>query len=293
MSELRVDAAMQPRAPTLSIRRAEGFARSLGKSASLRRWALCALVGLAACSSAPTDDPNSQASLDKLYVEAKDELHSGSYEKAIKLLERVEGRAAGTLMGQQAMLELAWAQHRSGEKAQALATLDRFLKLYPSSAGADYALYLKGMVNFSEDLGFLGRFAGQNVAERDQQASRDALQVFRELVEKYPQSRYAEDAGVRIHFITNTLAQHEVHVARYYLNRGANVAAVNRAQTALTDFPNAPAAEEALAIMAQGYERMQLTPLRDDALRVLKQNFPNSPHLPGQAAAAKPWWKLW
>ncbi|MBH9553493.1 outer membrane protein assembly factor BamD [Inhella gelatinilytica] len=260
---------------------------------SVRRWALCALVGLAACGSAPKDDPNSQASLDKLYAEAKDELRSGSYEKATKLLERVEGRAAGTLMGQQAMLELAWAQHKGGEKAQALATLDRFLKLYPSSAGADYALYLKGLVNFNEDLGFLGRFAGQDFAERDQQASRDALQTFRELVEKHPQSRYAEDSRLRIAFILNTLAQHEVHVARYYLTRGANVAAVNRAQTALTDYPNAPAAEEALAIMAQAYERLQLKGLSEDALRVLRKNFPNSSHLPGQVVATKPWWKFW
>ena len=249
---------------------------------------------LAACGSTPKDDPSSQASLDKLYVEAKEELASGAYERAIKLLERIEGRAAGTMLAQQAMLEMAWAQHRSGEKAQALATLDRFIKLHPSSAGIDYALYLKGLVNFNEDLGLFGRFAGQDVSERDQQASRDALQTFKELADKYPTSRYAEDSRKRIDFITNMLARHEVHVARYYFVRGAFVAAASRAQTAFSEYQYAPAAEEALFILAKSYEQMQLNQLRDDALRVLKHNFPNSKYLAAAGSSnGKAWWKFW
>ncbi len=258
-----------------------------------RIGSLVALAVLTACSNTPKDDPNSQASLDKLYAEAKDELSTGAYERAIKLLERIEGRAAGTLMAQQAMLEMAWAQHRSGEKAQALATLDRFLKLHPSSAGADYALYLKGLVNFNEDLGLFGRLANQDVSERDQQASRDALQSFRELIEKYPSSRYAADARTRIDFITNTLAQHEVHVARYYFVRGAYVAAASRAQTAVTEYQYAPAVEEALSIQAQSYDRLQLPQLRDDALRVLRKNFPQSKYLADGGRQEKPWWRIW
>lgn len=276
-------------------RRAAGAPAQLSPShAAFRKLALALCVaGLAACSNTPKDDPNSQASLDKLYVEAKEELSTGSYERAIKLYERIEGRAAGTLLAQQAMLELAWAQFRSGEKAGALATLDRFIKLHPSSSGIDYALYLKGLVNFNEDLGFFGRFAGQDVSERDQQASRDALQTFKELVEKYPSSRYAEDARTRIDFITNTLARYEVHVARYYFLRGAYVAAASRAQTALTEYQYAPAAEEALYLLAQSYDRLQLTALRDDTLRVLKQNFPKSAYLGQNESDSRPWWKLW
>ncbi|MBB5203727.1 outer membrane protein assembly factor BamD [Inhella inkyongensis] len=260
----------------------------------MKRWAGAAALGLlAACGSTVKDDPNSQASLDKLYVEAKEELSTGAYERAIKLLERVEGRAAGTVMAQQAMLEMAWAQHRSGEKAQALSTLDRFIKLHPSSAGLDYALYLKGLVNFNEDLGFFGRFAGQDISERDQQASRDALQAFRELVERFPQSRYSEDSRIRIDFITNMLARHEVHVARYYYQRGAYVAAASRAQTAVTDYQYAPATEEALHLLAQSYEQLKLTALRDDALRVLRKSYPSSQYLPGNEPPARSWWQFW
>ncbi|WP_397533110.1 outer membrane protein assembly factor BamD [Roseateles sp.] len=252
------------------------------------------LALLAACSSTPPEDPNSQAALEKLYEEAKADITSGSFDRAIKTLERIEGRAAGTLMGQQAMLELAWAQYRSGERVQAVATLDRFLKLNPSSAAVDYAYYMKGIANFNEDLGLFGRIARQDISERDQQASRDAMLAFRQVVEQFPNSKYAADARVRIDYITNTLAAYEVHVARYYFRRGAYVAAANRAQQAVKEFQRAPAAEEALYLMVQSYDRLGLKPLRDDAERVLRQNFPESSYLvSGFKSAERPWWKVW
>jgi len=267
---------------------------------SLRRFGwlsgttcVLALV-LGACSSTVKDDPNSQASVDKLYAEAKDDLASGSYDRAIKSLERVEGRAAGTLMAQQAQLDLAWAYHRSGERAQAVTALDRFIKLNPSSPALDYAMYMKGLVNFNEDLGLFGRLASQDISERDQQASRDALLAFRQVVEQFPESSYALDAGLRIDYITNTLAVYEVHVARYYFNRGAFLAAANRAQQTAQEFQRAPAVEEALFILAQCYDKLGLQALRDDAQRVLKQTFPKSAYLDSNyAAAKKAWWKIW
>nr|WP_295074967.1 outer membrane protein assembly factor BamD [uncultured Roseateles sp.] len=248
-------------------------------------------LALAACNSAPKDDPNSQANLNKLYAEAKDDLLAGSYDRAIKALEKIEGRAAGTTMAQQAQLDLAWAYHKSGERAQAVTTLDRFIKLNPSSPAMDYALYMRGLVNFNEDLGLFGRLAAQDISERDQQASRDALLSFRQVVEQYPDSKYASDARVRVDFITNTLANYEVHVARYYYERGAYVAAANRAQQAVQEFQYAPAAEHALQIMVKSYEKLDLLPLRDSAQRVLATNFPKSAYLnPGKD---KPWWKVW
>lgn len=248
-------------------------------------------LALAACNSAPKDDPNSQANLNKLYAEAKDDLLAGSYDRAIKALEKIEGRAAGTVMAQQAQLDLAWAYHKSGERAQAVTTLDRFIKLNPSSPAMDYALYMRGLVNFNEDLGLFGRLAAQDISERDQQASRDALLSFRQVVEQYPDSKYASDARVRVDFITNTLANYEVHVARYYYERGAYVAAANRAQQAVQEFQYAPAAEHALQIMVKSYEKLDLLPLRDSAQRVLATNFPKSAYLnPGKD---KPWWKVW
>jgi outer membrane protein assembly factor BamD len=248
---------------------------------------------LAGCSSSPKDDPNSQANLDKLYADAKSDLQSGSYDRAIKTLERIEGRAAGTLMAQQAQLELAWANYKSGERAQALSTLDRFIKLNPSSPAMDYALYMKGVVNFNDDMGLFGGIANQDLAERDQQASRDALLAFRQLVDQYPQSRYAADAAQRADYIVNTLAAYEVHVARYYYRRGAYVASANRAQQAVQEFQRSPAAEEALFLMMQSYNKLGLKQLRDDAERVLKKSFPASAYLGRNEYDDKTWWKLW
>jgi outer membrane protein assembly factor BamD len=255
--------------------------------------AMTLALGLSGCGSAPKEDPNSQAALDKLYADAKDDLSSGSYDRAIKSLEKIEGRAAGTTMGQQATLDLAWAYYRTAERAQAISTLDRFIKLNPSSPAMDYALYMKGVVNFNEDLGLFGRLANQDVSERDQQASREALLAFRQLVEQFPDSKYSAEATTRINFITNTLAAYEIHVARYYYNRKAYVAAANRAQSAVAEFQYAPGIEEALFIMSESYDKLGLTQLRDDARRVLDKNFPDSQYASGGGKRKKPWWQLW
>lgn len=268
-------------------------ARLMGRTGLAAAVSVMLAVTLAGCSSTAKDDPNSQASLDKLYADAKDDLQGGSYDRAIKTLERIEGRAAGTLMAQQATLELAWANYKSGERAQALSTLDRFIKLNPSSPALDYAIYMKGVINFNDDLGLFGSIARQDLSERDQQASRDALLAFRQLVDQYPQSKYTPDASQRIDYILNTLAAYEVHVARYYYKRGAYVAAANRAQQAVQEFQRAPAAEEALFLMMQSYEKLDLKPLRDDTERVLRKSFPNSAYLREGFVDGKAWWKLW
>ena len=262
----------------------------------LRRRAamLAAAVVLSSCGSTPKEDTSTQQSVDKLYAEAKDDMSSGGYDRAIKSLERVEGRAAGTLLAQQAQLDLAYSYWKTGERAQALSTLDRFIRLNPSSPALDYALYLRGLVNFNDDLGLFGNLSRQDLSERDQQASRDAYQSFKQLTDQFPQSRYAADARTRMDYIVNALAAYEVHVARYYYRRGAYVAAVNRAQQALLEFQRAPAIEEALFIMARSYDRLGLESLRDDADRVLRQNFPNSPYLTGEGPPSnRSWWQFW
>ncbi|AKJ28972.1 competence protein ComL [Caldimonas brevitalea] len=233
-------------------------------------------------------------STEKLYAEAKDEAAVGNYERAAKFYERLEGRAAGTLLSQQAQLELAYVYYRSNEKAQALATIDRFIKLHPSSPALDYALYLRGIINFNDNLGLFGNLARQDLSERDQQASKDAFQSFKQLVEQFPASTYAPDARLRMNYIVNALAAYEVHVARYYYRRGAYLAAANRAQQAVLDYQQSPAIEEALYLMSRSYDRLGLTQLRDDAERVLKTSFPDSGYLKGGVAKKdEPWWKLW
>ncbi len=237
---------------------------------------------------------NPAEDLDKLYAEAKADIAGGTFDRAIKTLEKIDARATGTLMGQQALLDLSFAQWKSGDKTQALSTIDRFLKLHPSSPAFDYGLYLKGMIHFNDNLGLLGLVAGQELSERDQRASRDAFLAFGQLVRQFPSSRYAADARVRMDYIVNSLAEHEVHVARYYLRRGAPLAAVNRAKYAVTEFEGAPAVEEALAIMVESYDRMGLKDLRDDAQRVLQRSFPQSRFLGNSATVgSRAWWKFW
>ncbi len=272
-----------------------------------RSTAACLLVlglALAGCSSdktPPPAAPGQQAGasglppgVEQLYADAKSDMASGAWDAAIKTLERVEGRAAGTILAQQAQIDLAYAYWRSGERAQALAAIERFIKLNPSSPALDYALYLRGVINFNDDIGVMGSLAGQDLAERDSRASRDAYQAFKQLVTQFPQSPYSDDARLRMDYILNTLADYELHVARYYFRRGAYVAAVNRAQQAVTEFEGAPATEEALYIMVQGYDRLGLDTLRDDANRVFVKNFPNS-KLPseGLRRTGKAWWHIW
>jgi outer membrane protein assembly factor BamD len=270
--------------------------RAAQSIASKAAWSttLFLLLVVAGCSSTPKDE-TSTWSVEKLLAEAKDEASAGNYERAGTLYERLEGRAAGTLLAQQAQLERAFVMYKTGEKVQALSILERFIKLHPTSPALDYALYLQGIVNFNDNLGILGNLAGQDLSERDQQASRDSYQSFKQLVDQFPQSRYAEDARLRMNYIVNSLAAYEVHVARYYYRRGAYVAAVNRAQQTIQDYQDSPAAEEALSIMAHSYDRLGLAALRDDTTRVLRSSFPNSPYLAGATGPAqtRPWWRLW
>jgi len=233
-------------------------------------------------------------SAQKLYAEARTELAARNWENAIKHYERIEARYPFGRFAQQAMIESAYAQWKNEDPALALATIDRFIKLHPNHPSADYMFYLKGLINFNDDLGILGFVSGQDQSERDPKAAADAFVAFREMVTRFPDSKYAPDALQRMTYLVNTLASHEIHVARYYLKRKAYVAAVNRAQYALKTYPNAPANEEGLVIMVRAYDAMGLTDLRNDAERVLMKNFPNSPYLKGDPRRSKvPWWQIW
>ena len=258
---------------------------------------MAAVVGvcfvISGCSSKPID-PTGSWSPNKIYSEAKDESSSGAYDKAISLFEKLEGRAAGTPQAQQAQLEKAYAQYKGGEQAQAVATLNRFIKLHPSSPALDYALYLKGLVNFNDNLGLFGNFISQDLAERDQKAAKESFESFKELVNRFPDSRYSDDARLRMGYTVNSLAQSEVHVARYYFSRGAYVAAINRAQTAIADYRDVPALEEATYIVYKSYDALGMTQLRDDTKRVIEKTYPQSEFLAkGFKKSSGPWYKLW
>ena len=257
--------------------------------------AVCAgLVVLSGCSTTPAPDKTATWSPNKIYAEAKDEASSGAYDQAIPLYEKLEGRAAGTPLAQQAQLDKAYAQYKGGEQAQALATLNRFIKLHPASPAMDYALYLKGLVNFNDNLGLFGFISRQDLSERDQNAAKESFESFKELVARFPDSRYAPDSRLRMNYIVNSLAQSEVHVARYYYSRGAYVAAINRAQSAIADYRDVPALEEATFILYKSYDALGMTELRDDMRRILEKSYPQSLYMSkGFRTAENPWYKFW
>ena len=232
-------------------------------------------------------------SANRLYSEAKDELASGNYQKAIKYYEKLESRYPYGRFAQQAQLELAYAHHKDNDATSAAAAADRFIKLHPSHASVDYAYYLKGIIWFNEDQGFIARFADQDPSERDPKAARESFEAFKELVKRFPESKYAKDSVQRMNWLVNALAAHEVHVARYYVARRAYVAAINRAQFALQTYPTATSLEEALFILVKSYDELGMNDLRNDAERIMRKNFPDSAYFKGAVGRKDPWWKIW
>ena len=233
-------------------------------------------------------------SAQRLYSEAKSEMASANYAKAIEYLEKLEARYPYGRYAQQAQIEIAYAYYKDNERASAIAAADRFIKLYPNHPNVDYVYYLKGLINFNENQGFLTYLANSDMTDRDPKASREAFFAFKEVVTRFPDSKYAEDSAARMRYLVNALAAHEVHVARYYMKRGAYVAAANRAQYALRNYPRAPTTEEAVFIMVKAYDALGMNSLRDDANRVMLTNFPNSKYLqPGGYERSAPWWKIW
>jgi outer membrane protein assembly factor BamD len=249
---------------------------------------------LAACGSlGEAPDETAGWSAQKIYAEAKDALQSGTYERAVTLFEKLEARYPFGRYAQQAQLEIAYAYYKSGETVSAIAACDRFIKLHPNHPSVDYAYYLKGVVNFNDDLGYFGQISRQDPTERDSRAAKESFDAFRELVVKFPDSRYADDARSRMAYLINAMAANDVHVARYYMKRKAYLAAVNRAQAVVKTYPQAPAVEDALIIMVLGYDALGLTDLKKDAERVLLKNFPQATLSLDRAQKAKPWWQLW
>jgi outer membrane protein assembly factor BamD len=264
------------------------------RSSLLAPLALSALL-LAGCANAPTNDETAKWSAQRLYGEAKDSMASKDWDTAIKYFEKLEARFPYGRYAQQAQLEIGYAQWKGGDRATAIAAFDRFIRLHPNDPNVDYALYLKGLINFNENTGLLSGLSDPDMSERDPKAARESFNSFKELVTRFPNSRYTSDAFERMRYLVNSLASHEVHVARWYMRRGAYVAAVNRAQYAIKEYPGAPATEEAMYIMVMAYGKLGLEDLRNDADRVLRTNFPHSEYLkPGGPKPKRvPWWKLW
>lgn len=237
---------------------------------------------LASCSWFGTKEQEPLKDAATMYRIAKEQANDGSYEAAIKSYEQLEARYPYGVYAQQAQLDVAHVHYKSGDQGSAIAACDRFIKLYPNHPKVDYAYYLKalalvGTAGSDSFTSFLTPI--QPIYERDPKGLEEAFDIFRYLIAKFPSSIYLEDAQKQIVTIVDALAAHELLVARYYMSRRAPLAAVNRAQHVLTTFPGSRSTEEALALMIEGYDRLKMTDLRDDATRVLKQNYPQSAFL--------------
>lgn len=238
------------------------------------------LLILAGCASDPASrDQTLNWTPDRLYAEAQDELNAGNYALALELLQKLESRYPFGRYAQQAQINTAYVHWKDGELALALAAIDRFVRLYPNHENLDYVLYLKGLINVNDRASLFSSLSGEDMAERDPRAAREAFDTFKELVTRFPSSRYAPDAQARLQYLVNVLAQNDVHVARYYLRRGAFLAGVNRAQQVTRQYQETPAVEEALAQMVFGYRQLGLEQLEADTRRVLELNYPKSPYL--------------
>jgi len=263
------------------------------RAGGLLRAALTLIVALTlvGCSGRKVDvDPTISWSAERLYQEAKELAAAGSWAEARARLTSIESRYPFGIYAQQALIDLAYVNWRDGEPEQALVTIERFNQLYPNHRATDYMLYLKGLITFTPASAFMANITRQEPAERDPKGLRRSYEAFRELIERFPESNYANDARARITWLVNTIAMNEVYVARYYYERDAYVAAINRAQAVITDFEGVPAAEHALYIMMLCYDKLGMPDLRDDTERVLLANYPDT-QLPRQGLQADThWW---
>ncbi len=249
---------------------------------------------LLGCASTKEPDPTEGWTAEQLYAAAQDDFDDGRYADGLKYLQKLEARYPFGKLAQQANLDSAWANYKDSERGMALAALDRFIKLYPNHVALDYVYYLKGLVNFNERNNLMARLGSQDLSERDLQAARESFDSFKTVVVRYPDSKYAPESRQRMQYLVNSMAAGEVSVARYYYHRGAFVAAANRAQEVVRQYPQVPAVEEALYIMMRSYEALGLHDLQQGADRVLAQNFPESTlRERGLVSDTTRWWQIW
>lgn len=236
------------------------------------------LTGCAGSKKKP--DENENLSAQQFYNIAKNELNRGNYNEAILSYQQLEARFPYGPYAEQAQIDVAYAHYKNESPELALAAADRFVRLHPTHERVDYAYYLRGLASFTEDDGYLSKFAGTTeISERDPKAVLDAFNAFKELVTRFPNSSYVSDAKQRMAYLLNGLAQHDIKVAHYYLSHGAYVAVLGRAKYVIENYQTTPSVEEALGLMATAYREMGMRELEADTLRVLKENFPNSIYL--------------
>lgn len=229
----------------------------------------------------------------RLNDEAALAMKNKDYDKAIRYYETLQSRYPHGRYAVNAELQIAYAYYKKQDAAAAIAVADRFSKLHPHHPNLDYVYYLKGLATFNER-GIVEKFTRQEISDRDPKSLRESFASFKELVTRFPNSKYVPDATERMRYLVNALADHEMHAARYYMKRQAYLAAINRCQYVIENYQETPAVEEALVTMVSAYELLGIDDLKQDTLRVLQANYPQS-RFSGKNAPSdqRIWWKFW
>lgn len=232
-------------------------------------------IVLSACSSTTNKEPVVEDAKPEaeLYASAIAKLEGGNYRPAIEDLVAMEARYPYGRYSEQAQLELIYAYYRSFQPAEAKTAAARFIRLHPDHEHVDYAYYLKGLTAFEENKGALDQYIGTDKAKKDPGAARDSFTDFSTLIKRFPSSEYAADSRVRMVYLRNLLAAHEIHVATYYISIKAWLAAANRAKYVVENYQLTPAVEIALQIMVQAYTELGLSDNASNAQQVLDANF--------------------
>jgi len=250
----------------------------------------CIAIALAACHT--QRDDLQRATPEVLYQRAHRQLKSSDFTNAIKTYEALAARYPFTDQARQARLDLMYAYYRSGERESAIDAADEFIRENPTHPHIDYAWYIKGLVDFERSANAIERFFRVDISERAPTNARKSFAAFRTVVDKYPNGEYAHDALQRMTSVRNRLASYEVNIARYYFKRGAYVASAQRSKQAIEEFDGAPAIREALEILINSYDRLDLGELAAQTRTIYQANFGSE--VPKVAAADKKrWWKFW
>ncbi|WP_028485097.1 outer membrane protein assembly factor BamD [Thioalkalivibrio sp. ALE17] len=242
----------------------------------LSRLLVVLIVALVVAGCAGREDPTLGWSASQLYGEAKNALNEGNYDQAVEYYEKLEARYPFGRYAQQAQIEIPYAYYKAGEPEPALAAVDRFVQLNPRHPNLDYAYYLRGLINFNRQQGFLANLFPRDPAEMDPEPFDQAFQDFDRLIREFPDSRYAPDAYQRMIYIRNALAAYELRVAEFYMERTAWVAAAQRARNVVAVYPGSEVMPKALAVLHRAYTELGLDDHAENTMTVLELNYPDA-----------------
>lgn len=237
------------------------------------------IMTLSGCSSLGSlfeeKEPTVGLTASQLYAQGKEFLDAADFNNAIKFFEILEARYPFGKYSIQAMLDISYAYYASNQKDEAIIEINRFIRLYPNHPNVSYAYYLRALSNFDKDANIISRFFGHDPSRYDVTDLKNSFNDFTIVVNKFPDSKYADDSINRLRYIKNQIARNELYIAKYYDKRSANIATIERVKFMLENYGGTPSSEEGLVILVKNYNDLKLYDLAYDSARVLKKNFPD------------------